>query len=139
MIKKKFLPTLGIFLSLPLVLAACLPSIGSSDKSEGSPSYVQGRVVSNFPQIPIFEGASVVESYGYKVAFGASFISPDSLKEVGEFYNRSLGKAGWETKVETNQTGYIYEIKNDKYQGEIIINTAADGKDTAITIAVSQR
>ena len=139
MIKKKFLPTLSIFLILPLILAACLPSLGPSDKSEGLPDYVQGRVVANFPPIPFYEEATVIESYGYKGTFGASFISSDSVKDVSEFYNRSLAEAGWEVNSEAVERGYLFKVKNEKYQGEVIVNSASDDKKTAITMAISEK
>ena len=84
--------------------------------------------------------ARVLESYGNNGAFGASFISDDDLDKVVKFYDQSLKKLGWESSQHRqSETNYVFEVKNSAYRGSVIVNTAADGKKTVITIAVLAR
>ena len=70
----------------------------------------------------------------------ASFISDEKLSKVIKFYDESLKKLGWEVTLQKrSETNYVYNIKNASQQGSIIINTAEDGKKTAISIFVSPR
>lgn len=134
------LPVLvGILILVSFILSGCLPKIGTSGQ-EGTGEYVRGEVVGGFPSLPLYEGAQVVESYGYQGAFGATFMSGDDLNKVVKFYHESLPKLGWDVVVNArSQTNYVFEIKNAQSSGEIIVNTAADGKKTAITMAVEPR
>lgn len=130
---------LSIVLLVSLLLTGCLPKVGTSGQ-EGSGEYIKGEVVGGFPPLPLYEGAQVVESYGYQGAFGATFMTGDDLGKVVNFYNDSLPKLGWDMVVNArSQTNYVFEVKNVQSSGEIIVNTAADGKKTAITMAVGPR
>lgn len=130
---------LSVVLLFSLLLSGCIPRVGTSGQ-EGSGEYVRGEVVSGFPPLPLYEGAQVIESYGYGGTWGATFITGDDLGKVVNFYNDSLPKLGWDMVVNTkSQTNYIFEVKNVQSKGEIIVNIAADGKKTAITMAVGPR
>lgn len=137
---KHFLGRLAILAILvPLVLTGCIPRVGTS-RQEGSGEYVEGKVVEGFPPLPLYEGAQVVESYGYGGAWGAIFITGDDLGKVVNFYNDSLPKLGWDVQVNAkSEANYVFEIKNVQNKGEVIVNIAADGKKTAITMAVGPR
>ena len=68
------------------------------------------------------------------------FLDSFDTVEVVNFYNDSLPKSGWDMVVNAkSQTNYVFEVKNTQNKGEIIVNTAADGKKTAITMAVGPR
>lgn len=139
-VKEKFyFVKLIIMIVTALILSGCIPRVGTSGQ-EGSGEYVRGKVVEGFPPLPLYEGAQVVESYSYQGTFGATFETSDDLGKVINFYNESLPKLGWDMVVDAkSQTNYVFEIKNVQNKGEIIVNIAADGKKTAITMAVGPR
>lgn len=130
----------GVLLLVPMVLAACLPTIGPSDTSVSSNEFIKGSVVKGFPSVPLIPKAKVLESYSNKGNFGASFISDEKLSKVIKFYDESLTKLGWESMLqEQSETNYVYNIKNASQEGSIIVNMAADNKKTAISIFISPR
>lgn len=134
---KKILP----LLILPFLLSACVPSVGSKSKAPAIGEFVKNGIVKGFPSnLPLYEKAQVVESYGSQDAFGASFIADADPAKVVNFYNLALTQLGWQVKLrQPSATSYVFEIKNDTYSGSVIVNPAADGKKTAITIEVGQR
>lgn len=129
-----------IFLA-SVVVTGCVPGIGGGTaqvKPEGE--FMAGAVVPGFPPLPIFPKAKVIESYGTGQSFGANLTSNESLAKVFEFYNGAFTPLGWTAVAhKKSDTNIVYDIKNDKYAGQLIINTASDGKSTAITVAVSTR
>lgn len=140
MIKRIFL----IF-SMSAVLSGCIPSafIGGSNSSavEGKVgAFIKGKAVKGFPALPLYPKAKLLESYGANSSYGATAVSGDELSKVVDFYSQSLPQLGWDPKlVQNSETNYVFEIKNSKQQGVVIVNTAADGKQTAITISVAPR
>lgn len=129
-----------LILIVPLVLSACVPSVSPTNKPVDSQEFLKGAVVKGFPQVPLIEGAQVLESYSNKGNFGTAFISDESLSKVINFYGDSLKQLGWEASLKKrSETNYIFEIKNATQKGSVIVNTAADGKKTAISIFVSPR
>ena len=126
---------LFLVLTVSLFLAGCMPAIKTPDSLGGTDEYTKWQVVSGFPALPLYPKAQTVESYGYKGSYGASFISGDSLAKVVGFYNDSFKPLGWDAKLtKQSETNYVFEVKNDSNTGSVIVNTAADGKKTAITI-----
>lgn len=129
-----------IFLVFPLILSGCFGNLASSSKKTPKEDYVSGQVIKDFPPVPLYPKAGVIESYGYKNNFGASFMSGDDLEKVIKFYKEALGTLGWENSLKKrSETNFVFIIKNKNYTGELIVNTAADGKKTAITTYVSPR
>ncbi len=126
-----------VFLILvPFLLSGCIPSAGQQDTT-GKDEYIRGAVPSGFPQLPLYKGAQVIESYGFEGKFGASFLTGDDVSKVVKFYNDSLPALGWNVSVAASgANSFTFNVKNQTQQGTIIINTAADGKTTAITISV---
>ena len=139
----RFFPVKFIFLLLavPLFLAACLPRIGGGGQETAvKEEYLKGKVVSGFPNVPLYPKAQVIESYGNKSSYGASFFVDEDLKKVLDFYRSSLVSTGWEASENQKATdNYVFEVKNKDYRGQVIVNTASDGKQTAITISVAAR
>ncbi|MEK7581577.1 MAG: hypothetical protein AAB512_04825 [Patescibacteria group bacterium] len=131
-----------IVIFLSVFLSACLPNLGGASSGDQSKPglFLKGRAGKNFPALPLYPKAKIVESYGSDSSYGASAITDDNIAKVVEFYNNSLGSLGWEFKfVQNSETNYSYDIKNNKQAGTVTINTAADGKKTAITLSVSPR
>lgn len=137
--KLLFLP---VVFSLSVLLAGCIPGGGGPSGSPNSGEFVQGAVVRGFPPVPVIEGAQVVESYGdgKSMKYGVSFISDKSLSDVVKYYQGVLPQTGWESNVYQNsQDNMFFDIKNSTFQGTIIVNKAANGKKTAITVSVEPR
>lgn len=130
-----------IFLLLSsVVLVGCVPQLGSGGVPIGAQEFVQGKVVLGFPSLPLYPDGKVIESYGYKFSYGASFISDDELVKVVKFYNEALPTLQWESSLkEMSPTNYVFDIKNSEMTGTVIVNTAADGEKTAITMSVTGR
>ncbi len=135
MIKK-----LALVIVLSTLLSACLPNLGGGPSGPPAATFSQGQVPSGFPPLPLYPKSKVLEGYGANNAFGASVVTDDSITKVLDFYNKSFGPLGWKFKlrqVETNN--YVFDVDNSTYSGVVIVNTAADGKKTAITLSVSPR
>lgn len=131
-----FLLALGL---LPVLLAGCMPLSGSSD-APSSHTYTKGAVVKGFPPLPLYPKSQVVESYSFGGNMGASFISADGLAKVVNFYSQSLSTLGWEQNLfKQNDSNYLFEIKNEKFTGTVVVNTASDGKKSAISFFVFPR
>ncbi len=127
------------FAVLPFILSGCIPTTGGGDKT-GSQEYMKGAVVSSFPPLPLYPKSKIVESYNFNNNYGASFISTDKLDKVVSFYSDSLGKLGWDHNLyKQSETNYVYEVKNEEYKGSVIINTAGDGKSTALTFSLKPK
>lgn len=127
---------------LSLTLSACLPQFNSgTDKNAGvQGQFLKAKAPKGFPSLPLYPKSKILESYGLSPKFGASAISGDSLSKVVDFYNTSLVTLGWEFKLrQVDTTRYIFDVKNQTQQGTVIVNTAADGKMTAITLSVGAR
>lgn len=138
----RFFPVKLIFLlvAVPLFLAACLPRIGGGGQETVKEEYLKGKVVSGFPNVPLYPKSQVIESYGNKNSYGASFFVDEDLKKVLDFYRSSLASTGWEaSEVKKAADNYVFEVKNKDYRGQVIVNAASDGKQTAITISVASR
>ncbi|MBI2599116.1 hypothetical protein HYW40_02780 [Candidatus Curtissbacteria bacterium] len=129
---------LFLLIGVPVLLSGCLPRVGQ-DSAGGKDEYIKGAVAPGFPALPSYEGAEIVESYGFSGKFGAIFMANDDLDKVVKFYGDSLPKLGWETSLEETSANFVFQIKNEKQEGSVIVNTAQDGRTTAITIAVSPR
>jgi len=137
---KKMIFALAIGL-VPVVLSACIPTtISKGSSSTPTGEYVKGSVVKGFPaNIPLYKGAKVIESYGNQGSYGATFTSSDSLSKVVDFYNK-LPQLGWDTTIsQPSATNFVYDVKGGTFIGEVIVNTAADGKTTAITVSLANR
>lgn len=131
-----------IIFSVSLILSGCTGGFlgESSGGGEGADEYKKSAIVKGFPSLPLYPKAKVVESYGFGDKYGAVFITDDNVEKVIEFYTQSLATLGWENNVvRTAATNYQFAVKNNESQGIIIVNLAADGKKTAITVAVEPR
>lgn len=130
-----------VLLSLSFILSGCIGGLGSTGPGRTDKLlYSQGRAVEGFPNVPGYKNSQALESIGYKDKYGLSLISKDKLEKVIGFYGKALGQLGWEAQLrKRSATNYAYEIKNEKQKGEIIINTASDGKKTAISVFIEER
>lgn len=128
-------------LVVSMVLSGCSLSLKSSDETGGTGGeFLKGKVVAGFPAVPAYPKSSVLESYGLKDHWGVSSISDDSLEEVIKFYSASLKSSGWDYTVrQVSETNVVFDVKNAQSQGVVIVNTAADGKKTAITVSIEPR
>lgn len=123
-----------------LVLGGCIPKLGPASQSQGTGEYLQGKIVKGFPSLPLYPKAQVLESYGDGREYGAAFITKARLEKVVKFYDEALRKLQWETVVrQQSPNNFVFEIKNAQNKGNIIVNTTADDKKTAISIFVSPR
>ena len=90
--------------------------------------------------MPRYPKSQLLESINDNNSYGASFVSEENIQKVVDFYSNSLLQTGWEsTLVKKTETNYVFEIKNAAYSGEVIVNTASDGKSTAISVSVEPR
>jgi|GEM_PF-3162515 len=127
---------LALLFLISFVLSGCVPQLGGGSTG-GKDEYTAGAFAPGFPPVPLYKGAQVVESYGFNSKFGASLVTGDGLSQVTKFYSESLPALGWNTSVSaTRANSFTFNIKNQTQQGTVIVNTAADGKMTAITISV---
>ncbi|MBI3283008.1 hypothetical protein HYZ70_02930 [Candidatus Curtissbacteria bacterium] len=124
-----------------VALSACVPGLGTRSRVPATGEFVKGKVAPGFPEnLPLPEGAETIESYGSSEAFGASFISGQDPARVVNFYSSALPRLGWDSTLnKQSERNYEFAIRDDTYVGVVIVNTASDGKKTAITIAVESR
>lgn len=136
----KKLPFLASLLFVPFLLSGCFPTATSGGAGEQTQEYVKGKVVDGFPNVPGYPKATTIESYGYGGSWGASFVSEDPADKVVAFYDASLTSLGWDSTLNETMSGYFkFDVKNSENKGEVIVNTASDGKMTAITISLESR
>lgn len=132
----------AVILTASFVLSGCTLGIGmGSGTSPENGQFVKGALADGFPSnLPLYKDAVPVESYGSESEFGASFIADENLLKVVNFYSTALPQLGWQSSLsEGAQDNYVFDISSDLYSGSVVVNVAADGKKTAITMAVSQR
>lgn len=134
---KKFL----LVLILSLVLSGCAGiGVGTKKGPKADGTFAEGKLVEDFPTVPAYPGMTVIESYGFEGNFGLSAMSVDELSKVVNFYGPGLTQVGWQnTLKKSSDTNFEYEISNDEFRGRVIINTAADGKSTAISLSIEPR
>ena len=130
-----------IFFSFSVFLSACVPNLGGGAKAPEKGEFVKGAVVKGFPSnLPLYDKAVAVESFGSTEEFGASFVSDADLADVVKFYNTALPQLGWQANLsQKSETNYVFDIKNDVYSGSVIVNVASDNEKTAITMYVVNR
>lgn len=135
----KFLMLILIIL-IPTILAGCLPKVAQKGTAaEQSGEFIKGAIARNFPSIPAYPKMIIVESYGGEDNWGASFLASDNLDKVVKFYEKSLAQSGWDSNLRKRGQTYVFEIKNEKTRGEVIVNKASDNKKTAITVWAQPR
>ena len=135
MIKKIIIVILSSFL-----LAGCIPKLSNDGTVVSQSEFIKGKAVSGFPNMPRYPKSQLLESVNDNNSFGVSFISEENIQKVVDFYTNSLPQTGWEsTFVKKTETNYVFEIRNATYSGEVIVNTASDGKSTAISVFVEPR
>lgn len=139
-LRKKFWAVATLFL-MSIVLSACFHTVGTSGTASEKGEFAKGEIVKGFgANVPLYKEAQVIETYGSEDNYGGAFISEDSLSRVLKFYEEVLPKLGWEAERQSqSETNHVFDIRNQEYRGSVIVNVAADGKSTAITIAVSKR
>ncbi len=130
---------LVVLSALPLFLAGCIPFGIGQGGIVGAGEFLKGTMVQGFPSVPIYPKARIGESFGDGKSYGVYWISGDKLDKVVNFYLLNLRKSGWENTLKQSGSSYVFDIRNPKYVGTIIVNTAADGKSTAITVSVTSR
>ena len=129
-----------IVLAFAFFATGCLPRLGNGGGATSQSEFVKAKPVSGFPNMPRYPKAQLLESIGDNGSFGASFIVEEDLQKVIDFYTETLPQFSWEvTAVKNSNTNYLFDVKNVKYSGEVIVNTASDGKSTAISIFVEPR
>ena len=123
-----------------LLLAGCIPKLSNDGTVVSQSEFIKGKAVSGFPNMPRYPKSQLLESINDNNFYGASFISEENIQKVVDFYTNSLPQTGWEsTFVKKTETNYVFEIRNATYSGEVIVNTASDGKSTAISVFVEPR
>ena len=129
-----------IVLAFSFFATGCLPRLASEDGVTSLSEFIKGKAVSGFPNVPRYPKSQLLESINDNNSFGVSFISEDNIQKVVDFYTSSLPQTGWEsTFVKKTETNYVFEIRNATYSGEVIVNTASDGKSTAIAVFIEPR
>jgi starvation-inducible outer membrane lipoprotein len=130
---------LALILALSLVLSGCGPQ-ATSGPSASKDEYAKGAVVKDFPTLPLYPGSKTIETYGRDKKYGGSFMVSESLSKVVDFYSQALSTSGWRSSLnQVSSTNYVFNISSSAQIGQIIVNTAAGGKQTAITISVEPR
>ena len=129
-----------IMFAFSFLLAGCIPKLSNDGTVVSQSEFIKDKAVSGFPNIPRYPKSQLLESINDKNSYGASFISEENIQKVVDFYTNSLPQTGWEsTFVKKTETNYVFEIRNATYSGEVIVNTASDGKSTAISVFVEPR
>ena len=125
---------------LSFLLTGCLPKLGDDSGPRSESEFVKGQAVAGFPNIPRYEKAQILESIKDGDSYGASFIVEEELAKVVTFYTDYLPQLGWESIVtKKSETNYQFDVKNADYSGQIIVNSASDGKNVAISVYVEPR
>lgn len=126
---------------LSLLLAGCsFAQLQKDPEASQNEEFAKGAVVKGFPIVPLPTGAKPIESYGSNKQYGASFVTSDNLKKVVDFYSTGLAASGWNATLrQASASNFVFDVNNAANAGTIIVNTAADGKQTAISISLDPR
>ena len=135
MIKK-----LIIVLAFSFFATGCIPRLGNDGTVVSQSEFIKGKAVSGFPNVPRYPESQLLESINDNNSYGASFISEENIQKVVDFYSNFLTQTGWESAlVKKTESNYVFEVKNADYSGEVIVNTASDNKNTAISVFIEPR
>lgn len=135
MIKKIF-----IAFCFALVLAGCIPVASKKSNVTKGEEFLKGKIIDGFPNVPLYPKSKAIETFGQGEKYGGTFYNEEKLAEVINFYSTTLVKTGWESTLrQVSANNFVFDIKSSKRVGSIIVNTAADGKHTAITISLGPR
>ena len=129
-----------IVLSFSFFATGCIPRLSNDGTVVSQSEFIKGKAVSGFPNVPRYPKSQLLESINDNNSYGASFIAEENIQKVVDFYSTALPQTGWESAVvKKTETNYVFEIKNATYSGEVIVNTASDGKNTAIAVFIEPR
>lgn len=138
--RKTLLKLLFLIVFLPLTLSGCLPTATSGEKKLQGSEFLKGAVVKGFPPVPFYPKVQVIESYSSGTSYGVSAVSSDELEKVLDFYKDAFANIGWENSlVRQTANNYLFEFKNEKNKGSVVVNLASDNKNVAITVVVESR
>ena len=129
-----------VLFAVSLTLSGCVPAVGPSGaKNAGKYAFVKGAIVSDFPPVPLYPKAQIIESYSTDNNFGLSAYSGDGLDQVVEFYRQAFVQNGWENNlVRQGEENFHFDFKSDQVRGDITINNTTN-RSTAITITATKR
>jgi hypothetical protein len=129
-----------LILCLSVTLTGCISVAGKKSTVKVGEEFVKDAVVAGFPNMPLYPKSRAIETYGEGKKFGGAFYSSEKLAKVVSFYQTALAQSGWESNLRrVSQDNYVFDVKNKANMGTVIVNTAADGEQTAITISVEPR
>lgn len=98
----------GTVLLLPKKPSETVIPIQEPGKTE-----VEGMLILDFPELPVYPGATTISSYkkqeGEKVGFEANWEADESVSEVMVWYINALKEAGWVFEEEPEDVDEIFE------------------------------
>src|SRR3989338_8123013 len=114
MIKK-----LIVLFLISIALSGCLHSASQKSGQKNMGEFVKGAVVAGFPNLPLYPGAKVIETFQQNKKYGGSFVVKDDLAKVVNFYAKSLPTSGWQSSVsQKSGSNYVFSINNASLSGE---------------------
>jgi hypothetical protein len=96
-----------------------------------------GKLPDNFPKdVPVYKGASVVNSVQGEDALGVTLQTTDSVQAIADFYKREMAKRGWQEEAAVNIQGntMLSYVLGDR-TCNVVINDA--GNVRVITIGLT--
>jgi hypothetical protein len=88
------------------------------------------RLPAGFPlDVPVYRGASVVNSVQGEDALGVTLQTTDSVQAIADFYKRAMAGAGWKQEANVNIQGntMMSYVKGDRTLN-VIINDAGEAR-----------
>ena len=142
-----FLLVSGVALTLgvkrPVDKTIFINEASEVETAEPGKTEIEGGVIYDFPQFPVYPGANIVSSYkkeeGDRVGFSTSWVSGEPVGEITNWYVGELQDLGWIILIspDPDPLGEYSEQFIQVAYGELkanIIIEAGEGKYTQIDI-----
>ena len=102
-----------VIVAVTVFILSIKPSEELSPIQEPGKTEVGGMLIPDFPEFPVYPGATTISSYkkqeGEKVGFEANWETDDSVSEVMVWYINALKEAGWVFEEEPEEVDEIFE------------------------------
>jgi len=107
---------------------------------EGTTVVTAAALPANFPKdVPIYRGASVVNSVQGEDAIGVTLQTTDSVKAVADFYRREMASRGWQEEANVTLQGntMMTYVLADRTLN-VVINDAGEARVIALGLTLSR-
>jgi len=107
---------------------------------DGTTVVAAAKLPANFPKdVPIYKGASIVNSVQGEDAIGVTLQTTDSVKAVADFYRREMAALGWQEEANVTLQGntMMTFVLADRTLN-VVINDAGEARVITLGLSLSR-